>query len=54
MNFRDFRVLFSYEWKRKHNAVAGARIINASFSNGSANKIAIRSWYAKFETGDER
>ena len=44
MNFRDFRVLFLYEWKRQHNA---------AFGNGSVNERTIRHWYAKFETGDE-
>ena len=42
MNSRDFRVLFLYEWKNKHNAEAAARNVNASFGNGSVNERAIR------------
>ena len=53
MNSRDFRALFLYEWKSKHNAAAAVRNINAAFGNGSVNKCIIRRWYAKFETGDE-
>ena len=52
MNSRDFRVLFLYEWKSKHNAVAAGRNIKASFGSSSVNKCTIRDWYAKFETED--
>ena len=53
MNFKDFRVLFLYKWKSKHNAAEAARNINAAFGNDSVNEHTIRCWYAKFETGDE-
>ena len=53
MNSRDFRVLFLYEWKSKHNTAATARNMNAVFGNGSVNERTFRRWYAKFETGDE-
>ena len=49
MNYRDFKVLFSYELKSKQNAVADARNINDSFENGSVNERMIRNWYEKFE-----
>ena len=38
MNSKDFRMLFLFEWKSKHNAAAAARKINAAFGNGSENK----------------
>ena len=44
MNSKDFRVLFLYEWKSKHNATAAARNINAAFGNGSVNERTIRRW----------
>ena len=47
MNSRDFRVLFLYEWKNKHNAAAAARNINAAFGNGSVNECTILCWYEK-------
>ena len=52
MNSRDFRVLFLYECKSKHNSVAAARNIDSAFGNGSINEFTIRCWYAKFETGN--
>ena len=52
MNSRDFRMLFLYEWKSKHNSVAAARNIDSAFGNGSINEFTIRCWYAKFETGN--
>ena len=52
MNYRDFRVLFLYEWKSKPNAVAAARDINAAFENGSVNERTVRRWYVKFKTGE--
>ena len=39
MNFRDFRVLFLFEWKNKHNAAATVRSINAAFGNGLVNEV---------------
>ena len=53
MNSSDFRVLFLYEWKNKHNAAKASRNINAIFGNGSVKERTIRPWYAKFETGVE-
>ena len=53
MNSKDFRVLFLYEQKSKHNAAAAARNINAAFGNDFVNERTIRCWYAKFETEDE-
>ena len=53
MNSRDFKVLFLYECKSKHNSVSTDRNINGVFRNGSVNERTIRCWYAKFETGDE-
>ena len=53
MNSEDFRVLFLYEQKSKHNAAAVAGNINAAFGSGSVNERTIRCWYAKFETEDE-
>ena len=41
MNSRDFRVLFLYEWKSKHNA---------AFVNGFVNECTIWRLLAKFET----
>ena len=53
MNFRDFKMLFLYERKSKHNVVAVAQNINAAFGNGNVNEYSIWHWYAKFETGNE-
>ena len=53
MNSRDFRMLFLYEWKSKHNAAAATHNINAAFGNSSVNECTIQCWYAKFKTGDE-
>ena len=53
MNSKDFRQLFLYEWKNKHNVAAAARNIDVTFGNGSVNERTIRRWYVKFETGDE-
>ena len=53
MNSGDFRMLFLYEWKSKHNDVAAPRNINATFRNDLVNGHTIRHWYAKSETGDE-
>ena len=38
MNSRDFKVLFSYQWKSKHNAAAAAWNINAAIGNSSVNE----------------
>ncbi|GFQ91102.1 histone-lysine N-methyltransferase SETMAR [Trichonephila clavata] len=53
MNYRDFRVLFLYEWKIDHNAAAAARNINAAFGKSSVNGTTIRHLYTTFESGDE-
>ena len=53
MNSRDFKVLFLYELKSKHTAAVAGRNINIAFINGSVNERTIRSWYARFEIGNE-
>ena len=49
MNSRDFRVLFSYEWKSKYNAAAASRNINVAFGSVSINERDISRWYVKFK-----
>ena len=53
MNSKDFKVLFLYDWRSKHNAAAVVRNINAAFGNGSVSKRTFRRWYAMFETWDK-
>ena len=53
MNSRDFRLLFLYEWKGKHNTAGAPRRINAAFRNGSVNDRTFRRRYAKFGTRDK-
>ena len=45
MNSKDFRKLFLYERKSKHNDAAAPRNINAAFGNCSVNDL------TTFDTG---
>ena len=53
MNFRDFRVLFLYEWKSKHNFAATTRNINTAFGNNSIDEHTTQHCYAKFKAGEK-
>ena len=53
MNSRDFRVLFSYEWKSKHNAAAAARNINLVFGNCAVNLVyKVKNWGWEYHKED--